>query len=309
MRFIFTLFLLFSINIFSEIKGEEEEPPKNRERKIQYINMDIDDIERKSHTVPLDISNFDLIIKNGTQNRWLVIFYSETCKFCKKVKSLIDKIIEEKNYKSINNIQFASVDTRYNLKLKIRFDIDGIPSLFLIENNKMIEISNFPHEKTLIKSIEIEDIEKANGVMDFPPELTFYEFIKKYVIRILTSCNDELNKLLKKHNINIEINFATFCTLILVYCCIMSTLLLILFNKFFCKYENNTTINNNKTDNNINSQKKVDENQNVENNNSEEMKKIIEEKKEQEIKEKLDKKNENNNKEQFNKKEKKKKKE
>ena len=306
MRFIFSFFLFFFIFIFSKIKGEEEEPLKKPERKIKHINFDNIDTKRKSQTIPLNASNFDLNIKNGTQNRWLVIFYAETCRFCKNVKSLIDKIIEEKNYKSINNIKFGSVDVDYNLKLKTRFDIDGIPSIILIENNKMLEISNFPHEKTLIKSIEIENIEKENGVKDFPHEISFYIFIKKIVIHYLTYFNNKVNKFLKKHNINLELNFATFCILILIYCSIISTILLIGLNKFFSYNENNTIINNNnKINANISLDKKIDDNHNLENNSSEEMKKIIEEKKEQDIKEKLDKKKENNNITELNKKEKK----
>ena len=299
MKFIISLFLFFFIFIFSEIKGEDV-PSKKPDKKIEYINFDKIDIRRKSQTIPLNVSNFDLIIKNGTQNRWLVIFYAETCRFCKKLKSLIDKIIEEKNYKSINNIIFASVDVDYNLKLKTRFDISGIPSILLIENNKILEISNFPHEKNLINSIEIEKIEKVEGVIDFPAELSFYEFIKKIVIHTLTYYNGQANNFLKKHNVNKQLSFSTFFMLILIFCSIISTMIVIGFNKLIYKDHNNIVINNNKTDNNIIPEKKFDENKNLENSNSEEMKKIIEEKKEQEIKEKLDKKKENNNKIEFN---------
>lgn len=309
MRFIFSLFVFLLILIFSKIKGQNEELQKKSEKKYEYINLDIIDTKRKSQTIPLNISNFDLIIKNGTQNRWLVIFYAETCGFCKKVKSLIDKIIEEKNYKSINNIKFASIDTDYNLKLKTRFDITGIPSIILIENNKILEIPNFPHEKTLIKSIEIENIETAKGVRDFPQEISLYLFIKKIVIHSLTYYNGKTNKLLKKHNINIQLNFKIFFSLILIFCSIISIMILIGLNKLFYNNENVTVMSNNKSDNNINLEKKVDENKNLGNNNSEELKKIIEEKKEQEIKEKMDKSKDNNNKVEFNKKEKKKKKE
>ena len=170
-NYLFKLILLFLILL--EIKAQK--PDKSDKNIIDLTHLEIG---RKSHTIVLKDSNFDSIIRNGTENRWLIIFYSEACGMCKQVKSIIDKIIEEKKYISVNNIKFGSVDIDYNLRLQTRFNITGIPVLILVENNKMLEISNFPYEKNIIKYIEVENINKDEHTKDFPVELSFYKFIK-----------------------------------------------------------------------------------------------------------------------------------
>ena len=115
MRFIFYFSFIFLTFLLFEVKGEEEkiiekekekekgEQPKRKPR-IKFINLAEEDNvpRRKSQTIELNSLNFDSIIQNGIKNRWLIIFYSETNSYSIKVKSKIDKIIEEKNYTSIN---------------------------------------------------------------------------------------------------------------------------------------------------------------------------------------------------------------
>ena len=163
MKFDLILFLLFTSIILSQTTQEEkekeidtttknisEELPQNQTAKkprIKLIDFTYKDTNRKSQTIELTNYNLDSLVKNGEENRWLIIFYAETCSFCKTVKSLIDKIIEEKKYKNVNNIKFGSVDVDYNLYLQMRFNVTGILVFLLAENNKMIELPNMLRRK------------------------------------------------------------------------------------------------------------------------------------------------------------------
>ena len=328
MRFNFYFSFIFLIFLLFEVKGEEEkiiekekekenekekgEPPKRKPR-IKFINLAEEDNvpRRKSQTIELNSLNFDSIIQNGLKNRWLIIFYSESNSYSIKVKSKIDKIIEEKNYTSINNIKFASVDINLNFKLKTRFRITGIPVVILVENDKMLRIANFPDEETLKNNIEIGNIENSNSVKDFIHELTILDFILNIVSSKFESVTKLINYHLKK-KIKYEISETQFSLFIVFLSCILSYILFNGLTKCFCEEKK---IEKKDDDNNKDGEEKIDENKKEENNNinntnNEEKKKIIEEKKEQEVKEKLNKENENSNKKgEIKKKEKKKKKE
>jgi hypothetical protein len=313
-NYLFKIILFFFILI--EIKTQKPDKPK---KNIKMIDLTQIETGRKSHTIVLTDSNFDSIIGNGTENRWLVIFYSEACAMCKKVKSIIDKIIEEKKYKSVNNIKFDSVDIDFNLRLQTRFDITGIPVLILVENNKMLEISNFPYEQNIIKSIEVEDINIDDQTRDFPVDLSFYEFIKNLVYNSLDQLKEEVNRYINKYNINFEFSVLSLLMFLVYACFIITAIFFYIIKKCFCKEPNNID----KKENNMESEKNINESNKKENKSnvddvdnadyvgSEEIKKIMEEKKEEEMKEKFNKEKENiiNNMEQPKKKEKKKKKE
>ena len=312
-NYLFKIILFFFILI--EIKTQKPGRPK---KNIKMIDLTQIETGRKSHTIVLTDSNFDSIIRNGTENRWLIIFYSETCAMCKQVKSIIDKIIEEKKYKSVNNIKFGSVDIDYNLRLQTRFDITGIPVLILVENNKMLEISNFPYEQNIIKSIEVEDINIDDQTRDFPVDLSFYEFIKNLIYNSLDQLKEEVNRYINKYNINFEFSVLSLLMFLVYACFIITAIFFYIIKKCFCKEPNiikeDEKENNMESENNINESNKKENKSNVDdvdNVDSEEIKKIIEEKKEEEMKEKFNKEKESiiNNMEQPKKKEKKKKKE
>ena len=300
--FIFLFFLLLKVKgeeekiVEKEKEKEKEEIPKRKPR-IKYINLyeEEEGPRRKSQTIELNSLNFDSIIQNGVKNRWLIIFYSESNPLSIKVKSKIDKIIEEKKYKSINNIKFASVDINLNFKLQTRFSITVVPVVLLVENDKMLHIANFPDEETLINNIQIENIEISQGVENFIHELTILDFISKIVSNNFAKITKLINRNLKDKKINYEISVFQFSLFIVIFSCIISYILFYGFTKCFCDEKKIIKKVDNKD-----SEEKIEENKEEENNNiknnSEEEKKIIEEKKEEEVKEKLIKENENTDK-------------
>ena len=295
--------------------AESDEPPELQEakKKGRFIDLDLTDEDktRESHTIALTSSNFDSIIQNGIKNRWLIIFYAETCGFCKKAKSLIDKIIEEKKYKNVNNIKFASVDIDYNYRLQMRFNVTGIPIIFLVENNRMAEMSNLPIEENFIKAIEVESLENLKSVKDFQPEISLYEFIRRLIDFSFSQLTMQVNLIAKNHNINYEFSKYSIIIIILFFCICFSFIFLRIIDR--CFPDNKKVIKKDIKDSKESQNNEIKEEKNIVNNNndeSEEMKKIIEEKKEEEMKEKLNKEKEKNNKEgEIKKKEKKKKKE
>ena len=290
------LFLLFTSIILSQTTQEEkekeidtttknisEELPQNQTAKkprIKLIDFTYKDTNRKSQTIELTNYNLDSLVKNGEENRWLIIFYAETCSFCKTVKSLIDKIIEEKKYKNINNIKFGSVDVDYNLYLQMRFNVTGIPVLLLVENNKMIELSNMPLEENLMRSIEIENIENDKYVKDFPKEINYIEFSLRLISFYLSRIPLTVNELLSKYNIKHELGSNSVSLILIFTSAGLGAGVYFLFNKCFGekKPEKKDEKNEEKNIEEKNEDKDINKDM------SEEMKKKAEDKKEEERK-------------------------
>lgn len=284
---------------------------KSQPKNDNIIDLDLTfhDTGRKSQTIILNDYNFDSLVQNGNLNRWLVIFFSETSSFCKQIKSIIDKIIEEKKYKKINNIKFGSMDIDNNLQSLIRFNITGVPYIIIVENNKMTQFQMFPIEQNIINFIETE-IDEFIDMKDFIKQLSLFEFIRDLSIFTLRYYVEKINSFLNKKKINVEFNIITFLLFTTFFISSFIILFMLCIIKCFCnrkiikKKDTNKDkkIKNNKED-------EINKEDDINNEDNEEIKKKLEEKKEKEMKEKEKKENKSNNNDDNKKKEKKKKKE
>ena len=258
--------------------------------KSEKIDLDLKSHNRgqKSHTIDINDSNIDATIQYGVFHRWLIIFYAETCKFCKQVKSILDKIIEDKNYINKNDIRFASLDIDYNLQTQIRFNITGIPLIVMVENNEMITYDMFPTEQNLINFIQTENFSEYRNFKTFPARLKYDEFIKKLIVFTLNYYVKQINDFLKKKKIPFKFTNTSF----LVYSIsIISFLMVVSFIAIVkcCCSGKSKAKESKEVEEKLNGEK--EEIKDIEDTNSEEMKKAAEEKKEKEMNEKIKKDN------------------
>ena len=164
------LFLIISYGLCDE--------PKD---KIIDLNYNYDEANIKCHFVNLTSSNFDNLVQNGNNNRWLIMFYTEDCSFCKQIKNMINKIIEDKEFNY--EIKFGKVDLMENLQLQIRFNITKIPYIILVNHNKMYEMKFLPTESSFANFIDSTNFDEFKDLQkDFPENLSLFEFLKKLVI-------------------------------------------------------------------------------------------------------------------------------
>lgn len=251
-------------------------------------NIDLDLKGQKSHIIDINNSNIDATIQYGVFHRWLIIFYAGTSKFCKQVKSMLDKIIEDKNYINKNDIRFASLDIDYNLQTQIRFNITGVPLIVMVENNEMITYDMFPTEQNLINFIQTENFSEYRNFKTFPARLKYDEFIKKLIVFTLNYYVKQINDFLKKKKIPFKFTNTSF----LVYSIsIISFLMVVSFIALIkcCCSGKSTTKESKDLEEKLNGEK--EEIKDIDDTNIEEMKKAAEEKKEKEMNEKIKKDN------------------
>ena len=272
------IFIRIIIFLIVELKGDNIEP-----------NISAEAIE----ILEINDSNFDSIIQNGNNNRWLILFYLETCYHCYRARRLLNTILELKKYKEINNIKFASIEVKQNSKANIRFNITKVPYIILVENNTMLELDSYSNEKNLINFIETNFNNVTKDLIPFPT-LNILQYHYILFINSLNSITDIINDYLESKNLNFKFNLLTLILAYILFCFILCYSIVYIYFKCLNSKKNN--LNKKK----INSQKIVKNDKNNVNNINKEindMDKVENEeakKLKEEINEKEDKENKNN---------------
>ena len=272
------IFIQIIIFLIVELKGDNIE---------SNISAEIIEI------LEINDSNFDSIIQNGNNNRWLILFYLETCYHCYRARRLLNTILELKKYKEINNIKFASIEVKKNSKANIRFNITKVPYIILVENNTMLELDSYSNEKNLINFIETNFNNVTKDLIPFPT-LNILQYHYILFINSLNSITDIINDYLESKNLNFKFNLLTLILAYILFCFILCYSIVYIYFKCLNSKKNN--LNKKK----INSQKIVKNDKNNVNNINKEindMDKVENEeakKLKEEINEKEDKENKNN---------------
>ena len=254
------LLLYFLIILCKLCNGQED--------KIIDLNYDYDESKIPCHFINLTSSNFDDYVQSGKKNRWLIIFYTEKCAFCKQIKSMMNKIIESQEF--INDIKFGKVDLTYNLRLQIRFNLTQIPYIILVNNYKMYEMQFLPTEKSLTNFIDSQNLKEFEEFKkDFPQELSFFEFMKNLVNFSFQDGSKRINSFLKEHNISFQFTPLSLFLISMIIGVPIATLINILIFGFLCRKNKKPSdleqkFDEKKEDNN-NTNNKNDENQKVKN--------------------------------------------
>ena len=281
------------------------------ELKEDYSDLDLsktNKAEGQNELVELNDSNFDSTIQNGNNNRWLILFYLQTCYHCTRAQDILNTTLELQEYENINNIKFASIEVSKNPKCSVRFNITKIPYIVLVENKTMLELDSYVTEQKIFDFIQTNFTDVANDLKPFPQ----YSFIKYCYVMFANSLYfalDKCNSFLESKNVKFRFNLITLILSYLVFCFISSFILVRITRKCFKKAKNkkkdeknnlNEDNNKNELDKNTN---ETNGNNGDDNINNEEKKKIREEKEEKKKKNKESKKDKNTKKEKKKKKE------
>ena len=145
----------------------------------------------------LSDGNFDIVIQNGNNYRWFVLFYVSTCGHCRRAKKEIKAVFDKKEYGS--NLRFAQIETQSNVMTSIRFNITQIPYIVLMENNTMIEMTKYPNQNNIIDFIKTNFTNNTEDeILAIPVRPAFYyiayvmlkesaESLRIYIMRFLHS--------------------------------------------------------------------------------------------------------------------------
>ena len=246
---IFFFLLLFPIELNESINA-------NKENKIKK--------EQKSELINLTDRNFNSFVINGKYNRWLILFYIESCYHCERALHILSKILNNNHFRSINNIKFGKIDVSINAQINFRFNISQVPEIIMIENNSMIELDLYPNEINLLNFIESNF---SNSLNIFP--LPKNDLLKYYYLSFNNSLSFfvyKINDILQSYNINYTINPIIFIMLYIIFCILFWTIIFKGYMKCCSPKKkeniNTNTIKNEKKDEN------TEKSENIENKNN-----------------------------------------
>ena len=166
-----------SNNTKNKEKSPKKKPKKNVHQSPLRGNSSIpEDFNVTNNNVySLNDITIDMVLQKGNNYRWLVILYSETCGLCKEARREIRKILPK--YRNSSSIRFAEIEINYNRMTNMRFEIDGVPYIFLLQNNTMYEMDTYASQKNLIKFIETDFKNiSQDELKPFPPMVPIYKF-------------------------------------------------------------------------------------------------------------------------------------
>ena len=216
--------------------------------------------EQKSEIIILNDNNFNSFVKDGRDNRWLIIFFSESCYYCNRAIQILNNILYKNQFKSVNNIKFGKIDISINTKINFRFNISEVPYIALIDNNSMIELNLYPNEKNLLNFIE-SNLSQWKNKFNIPKN----NLLKYYYMSFDNSISifvNNINNFLKSRHINYSMNSIVFMLLYIVLCIIFWTIIFkgCIICIICCGHKKKEDSNNNINNEEINDKNNVEEN-------------------------------------------------
>ena len=170
---------------------------------------------------------FDMVLKGGNNYKWLVILYSETCGHCEHARREIRKVFP--SYKNSTSIRFAEIEINKNYLTNMRFDIEGVPYIFMLQNNSIYELDLFPSSKNLKKFIDTDFKDIEEELKPFPSMVPAPKIIFVILSNILRGITNAVNDLLYDYGYDFEftpslliitfiLGFSSICILQFVCC-------------------------------------------------------------------------------------------
>jgi len=169
----------------------------------------------------LNDATMDKVLQNGNNYRWLIILFSETCGHCYFARTEIRKILPD--YKHISFLRFAELEINTNPMANMRFNIEGVPYIFILQNNTMYLFDHYPNRKNIMKFLETDlSYFLTEEKRPFPPKVDKFSMdsIKNLFQEITNNTNEFLN------NYGIKIKFTplllifTIIFLFFAICCL-----------------------------------------------------------------------------------------
>ena len=186
-----------------------------------------------SFTPNIDVINlndltFDMVLQKGNHYRWLVILYSETCGHCEAARREVRKLLPQ--YRNNNTIRFGEIEINRNPMTNMRFNIEGVPYIFLLQNNTIYELDNYANQNNLIKFIDTIFEDVKDELKPFPPMVPIYKFAWQIIVNIFVGITNGVNEMLFDAGYEFEftpillllsiIGFFAFIVLLEYLCCL-----------------------------------------------------------------------------------------
>ena len=190
----------------NKMKNKKPENKKKKLHKPPFTNSSFTSNDSENITnrdiYSLNDITFDMVLQKGNNFKWLVILYSESCGHCEHARRELRKIFP--HYKNSTSIRFAEIEINRNQMTNMRFNIEGVPYIFLLQNNSIYEMDLYPSQKNFKKFIETDFKDVQNELKPFPPMVEMYKFAWQIIKNIMNGITNGVNELLYDYGYEFE---------------------------------------------------------------------------------------------------------
>jgi hypothetical protein len=158
-------------------------------------------------------------------NYWILMFYVEQCPYCKKAKDAFrllagrDELADE----SFANLKIGQIDCTYNNWSCLRFNITRVPTVYLIEHEKLFEFKYLMNDENLLKFLADGKIIKEGK--EVPPPLGFMQIISYMFTESVAILDKRIEKFFTEF-LNLEITWSRTYTIIVLIAFMVSTIVI-----------------------------------------------------------------------------------
>ena len=214
-------------------KDEKKEKEKEENKLVPPPPLSfISDIPKDTYNLPndgvylLNDKTIDKVLQNGNNYRWLVILFSETCGHCYFARTEIRRILPEFKYSSY--LRFAELEININPMSNMRFNIEGVPYIFILQNNTMYLMDSYASRKNLLKFLETDlSYFLPEEKRPFPPSVQFKQYWLDNLKNSFRELTNSANELLIEHGIKYEFTpfvFFIATVVVLILSCVLEYL-------------------------------------------------------------------------------------
>ena len=202
-------------NTSKKAKPKKNKPKPHSQSKNSSKNEN--NTSGENEIFSLNDLTFDMVLRGGNYYKWLVILYSETCGHCEHARREIRKIFPE--YKNSTSIRFAEIEINRNHLTNMRFDIEGVPYIFMLQNESIYELDLYPNQKNLKKLIETDFKDVEDELKPFPKMVPFYHVGFVVLSNIVRAITNIINELLYDFGFDFEFTSMTLIIAFIGFCC------------------------------------------------------------------------------------------
>lgn len=189
-------------------------------------------------------SNIGSILGDGKGSNWFLLFYLETCPYCKVAKESINTLAGRKELQGedsiIEDLHIGKIECNNNQFACLRFNITRVPYIVMLYNDNMFEFNNYPSEDKLFDFLKEDKL--SDSALPIPPSYGYLGIAMRIFEEAVKILNENIQDFIDK-SLGWNIKWNSYFTIAILITSLISFLTVeyMIINFFFAKKKTKKT--------------------------------------------------------------------
>ena len=140
-------------------------------------------------------SNISSLVDDGKDKSWLLMFYLETCPYCKVAKESFEKLSKRKEA-TLNSLNIGTIECSQNHWSCLRFNVTRVPYIVLINDELLFEFKSYVSEGSLAAFITGEKTVESG--LPIPQQMGFAYYMSLILKESVNVMNEQIEDFIEK---------------------------------------------------------------------------------------------------------------